>query len=108
MKFTSSDPNTGAAYTQLTQRVVGNLGNPTGTQKITDVEAEIANAQVVMKGATDRQTQTQSTISDMLDSVAGVSTEQVGAEILAMQTRLQASLQTTALLSKISLVNYLS
>jgi hypothetical protein len=108
MKFSSSDPNTGAAYTQLTQRVVSNLGAPTGTQKITDVEAEIANAQVVMKGSTDRQTQTQSTISDMLDSVAGVSTEQVGAEILAMQTRLQASLQTTALLSKISLVNYLS
>lgn len=108
MSFSPSDPNTGAAYSELTQRVRANLDGPPGTQKITDVEAEISNAQVNMKAATDRQTQTQSTLSDMLDSIAGVPTEQIGAEILAMQTRLQASLQTTALLAKTSLVNYLT
>ena len=36
-----------------------------------------------------------------------MSNEQVGAEILALQTRMQASMQTTAMLFQTSLVNYL-
>ena len=43
----------------------------------------------------------------MLDTIENVPPEQVGAQILALQTRLQASLQTTALLYQTSLVNYL-
>ena len=85
-----------------------NLASPQGTQKVTDIEAEIANAQSIMKLTKDRQQQTESTLSGMLDAISGVATEQVGAEILAMQTRLQATLQTTALLAKMSLVNYLT
>jgi len=106
--FSATDPNSNAAYLQLEQRVGTNLSYPPGTQKVTDIEAEIANAQTIMKGATDRQTQTQSVLSAMLDTIAGVSPEEVGTQILALQTRLQASLQTTALLARTSLVNYLS
>ncbi len=43
----------------------------------------------------------------MLEQIEGVSNEEVAAQILALQTRLQASLQTTSLLFQISLVNYL-
>jgi hypothetical protein len=43
----------------------------------------------------------------MMQKIEGVSTEQVASEILALQTRLQASLQTTSLLYQTSLVNYL-
>jgi flagellar hook-associated protein 3 FlgL len=43
----------------------------------------------------------------MLEQIEGVPTEEVGARILALQTRLQASLQTTSLLFKTSLVNYI-
>jgi flagellar hook-associated protein 3 FlgL len=43
----------------------------------------------------------------MLQEIEGVSNEDVAAQILALQTRLQASLQTTALLYQTSLVNYL-
>ncbi len=46
-------------------------------------------------------------LTDLLQSIEGVSEEQVGAEILSLQTSLQASLQTTAMLSRISLVNFL-
>jgi hypothetical protein len=61
-----------------------------------------------MTNAKDRHQQTTTALSSLLDSVSGISQEQVGSEILALQTQLQASLQTTALLSKISLVNYLT
>jgi hypothetical protein len=60
-----------------------------------------------MATAKDRHQQTQKTLTDMLQSIEGVSQEQVGAEILTLQTSLQASLQTTALLSKTSLVNFI-
>ena len=43
----------------------------------------------------------------MLQHIEGVSTDQIGAQILALQTSLQASLSTTARLSQLSLVNYL-
>jgi hypothetical protein len=43
----------------------------------------------------------------LLQNVEGVSQDDVGAQILSLQTSLQASLQTTALLSKMSLVNFL-
>jgi hypothetical protein len=107
MKFVPSDPDNTVAYQAMTQRVGATLSNPAGTQKVSDIEAELANAQVIMKSANDRHTQTQAAIAGMLDSVQGIPTEQIGAEILSMQTRLQASLQTTALLAKTSLVNYL-
>jgi len=43
----------------------------------------------------------------LLQNIEGVSQEQVGAQILSLQTSLQASLQTTAMLSNLSLVNFL-
>jgi flagellin-like hook-associated protein FlgL len=89
------------------QRLGANLDEPQGTQKVADIEAEIAAAQTAMATAKDRHTQTANTLNDMLQSVEGVSPEQVGVEILALQTRLQASMQTTALLYQTSLVNYL-
>jgi hypothetical protein len=42
-----------------------------------------------------------------LDHIEGARPEEVGAKLLAVQTNLQASLETTALLSRLSLVNFL-
>jgi hypothetical protein len=46
-------------------------------------------------------------LGDFLQTIEGVSNEQVGTEMLALQTRMQASMQTTAMLFQTSLVNYL-
>ena len=43
----------------------------------------------------------------MLEQIEGVPTEEVAAQILALQIRLQASLQTTSMLYQTSLVNYI-
>jgi hypothetical protein len=43
----------------------------------------------------------------MLEQVEGISKEDVAAQILALQTNLQASLQTTATLFKMSILNYI-
>jgi flagellin-like hook-associated protein FlgL len=80
---------------------------PAGIQKVEDIAAELAGAQVTLGAATDRHMQTKSTLADMLQQIEGVSNEDVAARIMALQTRLQASLQTTALLYETSLVDYL-
>ena len=46
-------------------------------------------------------------LGDLLQSIEQVPQEQVAAQILALQTRLEASLQTTSILYRLSIVNYL-
>jgi flagellar hook-associated protein 3 FlgL len=60
-----------------------------------------------MKDATSRQTQTQSMLQTMVDATETVSPDQVASEILSLQTALQASYQTTSMLSQLSLTKYL-
>ncbi len=107
MTFSPSDPNASARYDALNQRVAPALAVPAGTQKVEDIEADLAAAQTTAAAATDRHKQTKSTLADMLEQIEGVSNEEVGSKIIALQTRLQASLQTTSLLYKMSLVNYI-
>ena len=106
--YAASDPNASASYTALNQRVYAALAVPAGVQNISDIEASLANAQTAMAAAQSQHQQTSNTLSDMLQSIEGVNTTEVGAQILSLQTSLSASLATTARLSQISLLNYLS
>jgi flagellin-like hook-associated protein FlgL len=105
--FSPSDPNASDAYTALGQRVGAALDGAPNAQKVTDISAEIASAQQSFDAAKTRHSQTSNMLTDLLQNVEGVSQEDVGAQILSLQTSLQASLQTTALLSQMSLVNFL-
>ncbi len=108
MSYSTADPNAATSYSALTQRVGNALHEEQGEQRINDIAAEIANAQTALEATKARHTQTRVTLADLLDSIQSVRPELVGAQILALQTNLQASLQTTALLYRTSLVNYLS
>jgi flagellar hook-associated protein 3 FlgL len=105
--YSPTDPDATARAGALHARVGTNLDVPPGTQKVEDIEAELAGAQTIMHNARDRHRQTRSALAGMLEQIEGVPLEQVAAQILALQTRLQASLQTTSLLFNTSLVNYL-
>ena len=105
--YPPTDPNSAARANALNERVGANLNVPVGTQTVESIATELSGAQAALGTATDRHTQSSNTITDLLGEIEGVSTEQVGAQILALQTRLQASLQTTSMLYKLSLVNYM-
>jgi flagellar hook-associated protein 3 FlgL len=77
-------------------------------QNISDIQASLASAQSIMQSTQNRHKQTSKTLTDMLQSIEGVDQNEVGAQILSLQTSLSASLSTTARLSQLSLVNYLS
>jgi hypothetical protein len=106
--YSPADPNAPASYTALNQRLDTALTIPQGVQKIDDIAASLASAQSAMAAAKDRHQQAEKTLTDMLQSIEGISQEQVGAQIVTLQNNLQASLETTAMLSRMSLVNVLS
>jgi flagellin-like hook-associated protein FlgL len=107
MSFSASDPNAAARYTALTQRINTNMSIPNGSQTVTDIEADIAGAQTAVQTATTNHTQTSATLTDMVQNIEGANTDDVGSQILDLQTRLQASLQVTAMLAKTNLVSLL-
>src|SRR4029078_4340017 len=105
--FSSSDPNAKNNYRALSLRVGAALDGPQGQQKVSDISAAIGAAQTSFDAAKTRHQQTSNMLTDLLQNIQGVSQEQAGAQILSLQTSLPDSLQSTALLSKLSLVNFL-
>lgn len=99
--------NSAAQAAALSTRIATNLTSQQGQQQISDIQTDLANAQTTMKAASARQTQTQTQLQNMIDGTETVSTQQVASEILALQTSLSASYQTTSILSKLTLTNFL-
>jgi flagellin-like hook-associated protein FlgL len=97
----------GGKMAGLNQRVAQNLAKVPGTQSIQDIQAELAGAQASIKATTDRQSQTKVLSQTLLDSIEGINNDEVATKILALQTSLQASYQTTAKLYSMSLVKFL-
>jgi flagellin-like hook-associated protein FlgL len=105
--YAPSDANASASYAALTERVTTNLNGQSGTQSLAQIQGALATAQSTINNAKSVNQQTQNTLTDMLQQIEGVSNDQVGAQLLTLQTNLQASMEVTGLLSKLSLVNFL-
>ena len=71
------------------------------------MQTDFATAQNSMQDAQARQTQTQTALTNLISDTEGISQDQVASEILALQNSLQASYQTTSMLSQLSLVKFL-
>jgi flagellar hook-associated protein 3 FlgL len=105
--FTASGTNSAAQISALSQSIATNLTPQAGQQTISDIQSDFARAQTVMQDTSARQAQSQTMLQDMVDSTETVSTQTVASEILALQTSLQASYQTTSMMSQLSLTKYL-
>jgi flagellar hook-associated protein 3 FlgL len=101
-----TNPNGVGLSSALDHRLAANL-SVTGAQNLTVVEADLASAQTSLTAAKARHQQSSATLSDFLQQIDGVTNEDVGAQLLALQTRMQASMQVTSMLFQTSLVNYL-
>jgi len=99
--------NSGAEVSALSQRIAANLTPQAGQQTISDIQTDFADAQTTMKDAQARQTQSTNALQTLIDQTEGISQDQVASQILQLQTSLQASYQTTSMLSQLSLVKFL-
>jgi flagellar hook-associated protein 3 FlgL len=107
--FTTSPTGTNSAaqIAALSQSIATNLTPQPGQQTIEEIQSQFAAAQTVMTDTSARQTQSQTMLQTMVDNTETVSTQTVATEILALQTDLQASYQTTSMLSQLTLTKYL-
>jgi flagellar hook-associated protein 3 FlgL len=106
--YSPSDPNASASYAALNSRVYSALGVPAGVQNITDIESSLATAQTAMASTQSQHQQTSNMLTTMQQSIEGVDVNQVGAQILSLQTSLSASLSTTARMASLNLLSYLA
>jgi flagellin-like hook-associated protein FlgL len=102
-----TNPNAKGQVNALQQRISANLAPQTGQQSIQDMQAQFAGAQNAIKASTDRQTQLKGMAQTMLDQIEGINQDEVATRVLALQTSLQASYQTTSMLFQTSLTKFL-
>ena len=97
-----------ARFEALAERLTGDLGKGPGKAKIADIGIDLGFRQGLLGNTEDRHKQALSVAQGGVSDAENVDSNEVGAQILKLQTSLQASFQTTALLSRLSLVNFLN
>ena len=99
--------NSAAQIGALSDRIATSLTPQLGQQTYADIQTDFANAQSTMKDVQARQTQSKSALQAMIDNTESISPAEVASQILALQNALQASYQTTSMLSQLSLTKFL-
>jgi hypothetical protein len=94
-------------YQTLTSRIGDNLSPAYGQPRLEEIVTDFGAALSTLQSAKNRHQTAGNMLQDTLDNVEEASTEETAATMLNLQTRLQASYQTTAMLSQLSLVKYL-
>lgn len=102
-----TNPNAAAQVSALSQRITQALTAQPGKQTIQDIQTDLAMAQATMSDATARQKQAKAMLQNVVDQTETVSPDQVASQLLALQTSLQASYQTTSMLSQLTLTKFL-
>jgi flagellar hook-associated protein 3 FlgL len=105
--FDPNNPQDEARYKALQEKVGQSLYYDGGQQSVESVSASLVSVVGALGQTDDRHTQSIGFAEATLDNVLRTDNEQVSVEILALQTRLEASYEVTAILSRLSLVNYL-
>jgi D-3-phosphoglycerate dehydrogenase len=103
--FSAGDSTASGQSSEMIRRVRVNLADGTGLVNATTTE--MAGRQVMLDQAKDRLTITKSTLADLTDQVEGADINETSANLLSLQTRLQASYEATAIVFKLNLADYL-
>jgi flagellin-like hook-associated protein FlgL len=106
--YSTSNTNAQASYRALLAQVYTNLTPPSGVESINDMESDLADAQKAVTNANTLNSQTQTTVSDILNGIDGINQTQIGEQLMTLQNSLSASMSVTARLAQLSLVNYLA
>jgi hypothetical protein len=107
--FDASDPTTKPRFDAVATRNVQNLSVSKNSQQgsIAMLSIELNNAKVQVGDIKSRHTDYNTQLQGLLAGIEKSDDNEVAVSIAALQTRLQATYQTTSLISKLSLVNYL-
>ena len=107
--YPDADPNAKARFDAMALRQQSELSEAHNSERgsIEILTMELAVAQISLNNSTERHTNYKAQLDNLLSDIETVSKEDVAMEILALQTRLQASYQATSMVSQLSLVNFI-
>ena len=94
-------------YEELAQSMRAGLGQTDGVQRVESIQTEIAMASVLMKATSERHKTKSQFFETVIGDVEDASKEETAAKLLSLQTKMQAAYQTTAIISRLSLTDYL-
>lgn len=107
VSFSSTDPNARDRYYALAARIGTAMDVPAGMQQVEAIQTDIAGANVSAQAAKKRLSERAPVLQNMIDEVENAPMEEISVKLLALNTRMQASLQVTSMLSQLSLVQYI-
>ncbi|WP_439576081.1 hypothetical protein [Phreatobacter sp.] len=105
--FSSADPHGLARYQALTPRVSGGLSMEDSAQSVQSILIEISAASTAANSAKTRHGDSYSMLQNLLGDIEDVDPNEIAVFMLAMKTSLEASYQTTSMLSQLSLLKYI-
>lgn len=105
--FDEDDPDAQKRYAEITERAAHGLSFKGNSQSIDDVVTEIAVAKSTVGRAGERHKANESLLQGFVDDEESADVYEVASSILQLQNRLQASLQVTAAINRLSLVNFI-
>jgi len=105
--FSETAPNDQARYGELRNRVSSDLAFKPPGQSVIQIIAEFGQKQGVLGKVQERQTATKNTTGEILGNIENSDQFEVSAQILQLQTRLQASFEISSRLSQLSLLQFL-
>ena len=105
--FSAGDANANERYGELKTRATARLTFSGATQSPEDIITEIAVASTTLGQANERHKANEALLEGFIGEEENADIFEVSAQLLALQGRVQASLQITASLSGLSLVNFL-
>ena len=105
--FSDTDPAAADQYDALKQRASTALGFPGTSQAVNDITTELTIVQTTIAKASDRHDASDILLQGVVDDAENADIYEVSTQILALQGRIEASLQVTASLSQLSLTRFL-
>ncbi len=105
--FNPANANDQGRFQAMSDRLRVDLSQVTGVQRVQDIQVEIAMSATTMKMADERHKTKLSFVETVLSDVEDINPEETAAKLLSLQTKMQAAYQTTAIISRLNLTDYL-
>lgn len=107
--FPDADPTSADRFAAMVSRNSTRLADTqdNNSGSIAVISVELGLAKTTAGAIDERHTAHKAQLGNMLESIETAPGETVAMELLALKTRLEASYQTTSIISQLSLVNYM-
>ncbi len=105
--YPESDTDGRARYLAISNRVNTALSFSGNSQSVDNISAEFTVIEATLESSRERHVASSNLLKSLIDEIEVADQYEISAQLLALQTRLQATLSVTASLGRISLINFL-